>query len=271
MGRGKRQQRAQARNGLLAAAGPALLQDDGRGLPFVASQASEQEIRHYSGRGCHLLAYVLNQSHGFQLRVLGPPADEHSLLPFGPLSSVRHVYCLNEEGLPLDVHGLFVNEAALQRFSADQHQHDEELLSVDLSVEQLRDELPKRDFRLLYEDELAQTRELTARLGLERLRAVDEAFAPRIWGYSLYQDVNPKTPTVFPHGPQGLAAALRTAERELGFELSLGDGNRQVCLEAEVWTRDFHGRKQDLVRRFTLNALAGFRPRAGRPSSLSDG
>ena len=90
--------------------------DDGRGLPLIASAASDAQVQTFTRGMCHVFALALHELHGFRLRALGRPADEYSLRPWRGLSGVPdHVYCLTDSGLPVDVVGVFASEPAIQR------------------------------------------------------------------------------------------------------------------------------------------------------------
>jgi hypothetical protein len=149
-----------------------MMVDDGRGVPLVQSVATEREISDLRGGFCHLHALELHRRHGWRLRGLGRPADEYSSLPFRGLGEIRHVYCLNDEGLPVDVNGLFASEEAIRRFYAHQHAHGEELASTDLTEEDVRGPLYELyGMRPLYREERPYLDRSVERLALHELCA----------------------------------------------------------------------------------------------------
>jgi hypothetical protein len=149
------------------------LVDDGRGLPMIASSATPRQLEDFRHGFCHFLALELHDRHGWRLRALGSslPADEYSISPWRGLNSApSHIYCLREDGLPVDVNGVFASEAAIRRFYADQHNHDEALLSVDVSAEDVRGELCERyHYRQPYDFEVELTRKDADVLALHEL------------------------------------------------------------------------------------------------------
>ena len=151
---------------------------DARGRPLRCSRASAVQTRDLGGGYCHALALVLHERHGWPLRALGRPADEFSFTPWSGLSRIPdHVYCLRDDGLPVDVYGLFADEAAICRFYAHQHNPDEQKISVALSAEQLRD-LADLGFSPLYEQALDYARQAADELALHELEAPRPALQP---------------------------------------------------------------------------------------------
>lgn len=148
------------------------LADDGRGVPVVLSAATERERSDYSQGFGHAFALALHDRYGWPLRGVGDPADEHSARPYRGLSYLPdQVYCLTPEGYPVDIFGVHRCEAALQRFYAHQHAHDEAKLSIDLTREQVADELPERGYRPLYPGVYEQTAAVVERLDYPALVA----------------------------------------------------------------------------------------------------
>ena len=154
---------------------PAERIDDGRGLPMIFSNAPEEVLNDFTGGFCHFLAMELHARHGWQMRALGPPADEYSSRPWRGLGFPTHIYCLNDRGLPVDGNGVFADEAAIQRFYTNKHNPDEELSSVDVSRadfdEATRDgdTLVEHGYRLPYDVEVGILRERTDKLALHTL------------------------------------------------------------------------------------------------------
>jgi hypothetical protein len=152
---------------------------DERGRPMAFSQATPQLIEQLAAGCCHAVALVLHERHGWEMRGLGRPADSYSFSPWRGLSVVpRHVYCLRDDGLPVDIHGLFADEQAICRFYAHQHAPDERLISISLSADDVRDELPQRGFSPLYDEVLAYVREVVDQLGLDQLEVPRPALEP---------------------------------------------------------------------------------------------
>src|ERR1035437_6534824 len=114
---------------------------DPRGAPMLPSGAPDYHIKDFSTGFCHLFALALHERYGWKLRALGEPEDEYSLHPWGAGmgSSITHVYCLNKQGLPVDVNGTFASEEAIQHFYTHELEPDAK------SREETRLERPRRD------------------------------------------------------------------------------------------------------------------------------
>ena len=116
---------------------------DERGAPLVCSRASAKQVDQFASGFCHVFALALHRRYGWRLRALGDPADEYSLHPWNGISSLPdHVYCLRDDGSPVDIHGLWADEVAIRRFFAREECPDEVKVSVGISEEQLLHELP---------------------------------------------------------------------------------------------------------------------------------
>jgi hypothetical protein len=147
---------------------------DERGRPLVCSRATAELTDQLAGGYCHVLALVLHERHGWPIRALGRPADSYSISPWHGLSSLpTHVYCLRDDGRPVDVYGVHADEQAIRRFYAHQHNVDEPRISISLSADALRDELPQRGFPPIYDKALAYTRQAADYLSLHTLAALD--------------------------------------------------------------------------------------------------
>ena len=121
------------------------------------------------GGFCHVLAYVLHERHGWPIRGLGRPADESRATVERHLRLARHMYCLNANGLPVDVHGVFSDEAAIRRFFTHPHRPNEPLVSVDVTPEDLTETLPDLGYRQFGDYELKLCREWADELRLDTL------------------------------------------------------------------------------------------------------
>jgi hypothetical protein len=145
---------------------------DPRGKPLLDAGAPEQWITVCTKGGCHYLALALHRRYGWPLRVLGTPADEYSLRRWDDTvgSDVRHVYCLNDQGRPVDVHGVFADEEAIRRFCAHQHDLDEQLVSSDADIVSITERLPREfDFLSVDEEMLALGDQVADGLQLDKL------------------------------------------------------------------------------------------------------
>jgi hypothetical protein len=117
-----------------------------------------------------MLALELHARHGWQMRGLAPPADKYSMNPWRGLNNIPdHVYCLREDGLPVDVNGVFASEAAIHRFYAHQHNPDEQLLSIDLSLEDFESYLYEHGYRRPYDVEQEFIERHVQNLALDQL------------------------------------------------------------------------------------------------------
>lgn len=103
------------------------------------------------------------------MRALGTPADEYSLSPWHELGLVRHIYCLRDDGLLVDGEGVFASEAAILRYYADQDDHEEKLVGVDISAEEIDNELGAQGYRRIYDVEVPVVRTLLDTLALDEL------------------------------------------------------------------------------------------------------
>jgi hypothetical protein len=105
---------------------------------LAASGADARQLDDF-GRGlCHVLALALHQRAGLPLRALGRPADEFSIRPLcGLTGAPRHVYVLNDSGLPLDIHGVFRSEEAVRAFFARDDEEHEPLTSVSFCADMI--------------------------------------------------------------------------------------------------------------------------------------
>lgn len=120
---------------------------DDRGQPLIVSSATQRQLQDFSSGFCHLLALALHQRHGWQLRCLGQPQDEYSSDPWNGLNyAPRHVYCLREDGRPIDVAGVFADEQAICRYYAHQHTANESLICRPITEAEIRNLLPERGF-----------------------------------------------------------------------------------------------------------------------------
>src|ERR1035437_1976895 len=141
---------------------------DPRGAPMLPSGAPDYHIKDFSTGFCHLFALALHERYGWKLRALGEPEDEYSLHPWGAGmgSSITHVYCLNKQGLPVDVNGTFGSEEAIQHFYTHELEPDAKMLSIDISEDEIRSKLVDRGYTQVRESEMKLTRKVVKKLAL---------------------------------------------------------------------------------------------------------
>lgn len=147
------------------------LLEDPRGRPAVPSGAAPRQIDDFSRGFCHVLAACLHDDHGLQLHALGTAADAWSTRTWKGIGGLpRHIYCTDRHGRPVDINGAFADHAAICRFYADQHNPDEQLISIPVTRHEI-DELPGLGYSHWGKQERKITRKVLRRLNLHDLPA----------------------------------------------------------------------------------------------------
>ena len=136
------------------------------GILVATSSATSAQLEDFTSGFCDMLALALHERHGWALRGIGVPGDSARADSWNAADGALdgppwHIYCLNDDGLPVDVCGVFASEAALRRFYAALNPT---LISVDVTAEDIAERL----YGDVTEHDLALGRRMAAELAFWR-------------------------------------------------------------------------------------------------------
>jgi len=121
----------------------------------------------------HLFAIGMHRRYGWKIRAFGHPADEYTLgmvwREEENIDRPRHFYCLNYQNQPVDAYGVYEDEDALHRCWQQDHDEIDELISTDVTTEEIVDETRMFSYGPVTDEQLARVDDFLERLKLEEL------------------------------------------------------------------------------------------------------